>query len=120
MKKNLFRGKRRDSGEYVEGYFVGYNDEAYIFEQGEVDKGIDLGGYLDCCQMTEVDPLTVELSTHEELRHFLEFEIEQTTEWLKDKSNPRFNGVAVGIKEAHRLKELHIRFCQHMLAMMNT
>ena len=55
----------------------------------------------------------------EELKHFLECEIDITSERLKDKSNPCFNGVVVGAKEAHRLKELHIKFCQHMLAMLN-
>lgn len=56
---------------------------------------------------------------HEELKHFLECEIEIETERLEDKYNPCFNGVAVGAKEAHRLRELHIKFCQHMLAMLN-
>jgi hypothetical protein len=38
---------------------VSYENESYIFEQSEVNKGIDLGGYLDCCRMTEVVPETV-------------------------------------------------------------
>lgn len=55
----IFRGKRIDNGEWVYGYFVSEGEESYIFEQEEVDKGIDLGGYLDCCQMSEVIPETV-------------------------------------------------------------
>lgn len=59
MKDILFRGKDIETGEWVYGYFVGHKDEAYIFEQSEVSKGLDIGGYLDCCQMREVDPETV-------------------------------------------------------------
>lgn len=59
MREILFRGKRADNGNWAYGYFVSQGKESYIFEQGEVDKGIDLGGYLDCCQMREVIPDTV-------------------------------------------------------------
>lgn len=59
MREILFRGKRVDDNEWCCGYFVSQDKESYIFEQPEVDKGIDLGGYLDCCQMSEVIPETV-------------------------------------------------------------
>jgi uncharacterized phage protein (TIGR01671 family) len=59
MREIMFRGKRVDNGEWVEGYYVKQGAETYIFVQSEVDKGIDLGGYLDCCQMYEVIPETV-------------------------------------------------------------
>jgi uncharacterized phage protein (TIGR01671 family) len=59
MREILFRGKRLDNGAWAEGYFVAYKNEAYIFEPKEVEYGIDLGGYLDCCQMAEVAPSTV-------------------------------------------------------------
>lgn len=56
MREILFRGKRKDTGEWAYGYFVSQGNETYIFEQAEVDKGIDLGGSLDCCEMREVIP----------------------------------------------------------------
>ena len=59
MKDVLFRGKRIDNFEWVEGYFVSYEDETYIFQQDQVNYGIDLGGYLDCCKMNEVVSSTV-------------------------------------------------------------
>ena len=59
MKENLFRGKRKGAGEWVYGYFVSDGENVYIFTQQEVVRGIDLGGYLDCCQMCKVDPETV-------------------------------------------------------------
>ena len=58
-KKHWYRGKSKETNEWVYGYFVQYGDECYIFEQTEVNKGIDFGGYLDCCCMTEVIPETI-------------------------------------------------------------
>ena len=54
---------------------------------------------------------------HEELRHFLEVEIERTLESLKDEKNPFYDGVCVGAKKANKLRENHIRFCMQLLAM---
>lgn len=47
----LHRGKRKDNGEWVWGYFVSHQDECYIFEQKEVDKAIDIGGWINGCIM---------------------------------------------------------------------
>lgn len=58
MREILFRGKNRDSREWVEGYFVCQGNDIYIFTKKQVDLGIDLGGFLDCCRMDEVFPET--------------------------------------------------------------
>lgn len=52
------------------------------------------------------------------LKHYLEFETQRTTEWLKDKSSPMYDGVCVGNKEAKELQEKHIKFCQRLLEML--
>ena len=56
-----FRGQSKESGQLVYGYFVRYKDEFYIFESEEIRKGIDLGGYLDCCRLTEIIPETLSM-----------------------------------------------------------
>lgn len=55
----LYRGKRKDNGEWVWGYFVSHQDECYIFEQKEVDKAIDIGGWINGCIMREVKSETI-------------------------------------------------------------
>ena len=55
----------------------------------------------------------------EALKHFLEAEIEITSERLKDTSNQAYDGVFVGAEEAKKLKENHIRFCKQLLKMIN-
>ena len=64
MEEIFYKGKRKDNNEWVFGYFVGYEYEAYIFEKDEVEKGIESPiGYLDCCKMTPVYPKTVSIFT---------------------------------------------------------
>lgn len=53
-----------------------------------------------------------------ELEHFLEVEIQLTTERLKDKSNPCYDGVCVGSTEAAELKKKHIKFCKQLLSII--
>lgn len=52
------------------------------------------------------------------LRHWLEFEVQRTAEWMEDKENPVYDGVYVGSKEAKLLQERHIKFCERLLKMI--
>ena len=52
------------------------------------------------------------------LRHWLEFEIQRTAEWMENKENPVYDGVYVGSKEAQLLQERHIKFCERLLKMI--
>lgn len=52
------------------------------------------------------------------LKHWLEFEIQRTAEWMEDKENPVYDGVYVGSKEAKLLQERHIKFCERLLKMI--
>lgn len=52
----------------------------------------------------------------DELRRFLEDEIENTYDLLSDTMNPCFDGVIVGRGEAQVLRENHIRFCKRLLS----
>ena len=58
------------------------------------------------------------VTPEEALKHYLECEIQITTERLKDKFNPMYDGVCVGSKEAKELQEKHIKFCQRLLGML--
>lgn len=57
MREILFRGKRLDNGEWVEGYYLRHGDKAYICPEVyafyRFDGGLCLGGFI------EVDPDTV-------------------------------------------------------------
>lgn len=57
-------------------------------------------------------------NTHEEAKHFFEIEIEQTREWLKSEYFDCYDGVEVGHKQAVKLMKNHIRFCEHVLEML--
>lgn len=54
---------------------------------------------------------------NEELRHFLEVEMERTREHQKDKYNPFYDGVCVGWRKASKLRRRHYLFCKRLLAM---
>ena len=53
-----------------------------------------------------------------DLKHWLECEIQITAQRLDDKTNPMYDGVYVGSKEAKELQEKHIKFCEHILKMI--
>lgn len=69
MRQILFRGKRVDNGEWVYGFYVEDESKKYIFTFDQIKRGIDLGGYLDCCQMYEVKPETVGQYTNLKDKH---------------------------------------------------
>lgn len=53
-----------------------------------------------------------------EAKHFIEMEIEQTKKWLKEECFDCFNGVQVRNKQAAELNKKHIKFCEHILEML--
>lgn len=53
-----------------------------------------------------------------ELEHFLKFEIQQSAERQKEKANPCYDGVCVGSAEAAELRDKHIKFCEHLLSII--
>lgn len=53
-----------------------------------------------------------------ELKHFLEMEIKQAEERMKEESNPTFNGLIVGREFQLELNKGHIRFCKEVLKML--
>lgn len=65
-------------------------------------------------------PLAEFLARTDGVADFLKREIRICEERLQnDKSNPFYDGVGVGVKEAQKLKSNHIRFCKKLLEMMN-
>ena len=59
MREILFRGKRKDNGEWAEGFFLSNDNKAYILAQGELTNSLDEGELLHTCWVHEVDPETV-------------------------------------------------------------
>lgn len=59
MREILFKGKRKDNGEWVEGFYLSHGSEVYILAPEQLAKGLDVGGWLNGCQAYEVDPETV-------------------------------------------------------------
>lgn len=53
-----------------------------------------------------------------ELKHFLKFEIQQSTELQKESASPMFDCVCVGSTAAAELRKNHIRFCKHLLSII--
>lgn len=59
MREILFHGKRKDNGEWVEGFYLSNDKEVYIITQEEVTNSLDSGELLHACWVHEVDPETV-------------------------------------------------------------
>ena len=59
MREIRYRGRTKLGEMWVMGYFVPHDKETYIFTENQIHRGIGLDGWLNCCQMYEVDPLTV-------------------------------------------------------------
>lgn len=56
--------------------------------------------------------------TKEEIKHWLEMEIELAKERMNLKENTMFNGVEVGREKQIELNKGHIRFCKEVLKML--
>lgn len=59
MRKVLFRGRTVEHGAWVLGSLVQHDNKPYIFVTDELNKGLDIGGWVNGCRMFEVDPETV-------------------------------------------------------------
>lgn len=58
----------------------------------------------------------------DELKHFLAVEVQisknrKTT--MTEKPSPFYDGVYVGIEQAEKLMDSHIRFCEKLIAMID-
>lgn len=58
------------------------------------------------------------MEKYEELKHFLEMEIKQAEERMKEEFNPTFNGLIVGNEFQIELNKGHVRFCKEVLKML--
>ena len=47
--------------------------------------------------------------------HFFETEIERSKLWRDCTESDCFNGVQVGLKEAKKLQDRHIKYCQNII-----
>lgn len=58
------------------------------------------------------------MEKYEELKHFLEMEIVQAEERMKEEFNLTFNGLVVGREFQLELNKGHIRFCKEVLKIL--
>lgn len=81
-------------------------------------KRMELGDIENDTQQLAYETAIDCMEKHEELKHFLEMEIAQTEERMKEEFNPAFNGLVVGLEFQLELNKGHIRFCKEVLKML--
>lgn len=59
MREIIFRGKRKDNGEWVYGNLITDGEDVFILVKEDLLKGLDVGGWIDGAQSYEVIPETV-------------------------------------------------------------
>lgn len=97
------------------------NDEdSHRYEkEGNLSMAIMAGVRTQCYEECfEIVNNCVNEDKYEELKHFLETEIEQAEERMKEESNPTFNGLIVGHEFQIELNKGHIRFCKEVLKIL--
>mgnify|MGYP000221815251 CR=1 FL=1 len=56
-----------------------------------------------------------DMSTIDDVIYFFETEIERSKLWRDCTESDCFNGVQVGLKEAKKLQDRHIKYCQNII-----
>lgn len=59
MRDILFRGKRKDNGEWVYGNLITDGEDVFVLVKENLLKGLDVGGWIDGAQSYDVIPETV-------------------------------------------------------------
>lgn len=81
-------------------------------------KRMELGDIENDTQQLAYETAIDFMEKYEELKHFLEMEIVQAEERMKEEFNTTFNGLVVGREFQLELNKGHIRFCKEALRML--
>ena len=81
-------------------------------------KRMELGDIENDTQRLAHETAIYCMEKYGEFKHFLEMEIKQSEERMKEESNPTFNGLIVGNEFQIELNKGHIRFCKEVLKML--